>query len=64
VLAVFAYRVFNLWLPLGPAVGALWALQRQPPESADALVPDAEIGGDDRDAATPEDARSVHDTNG
>jgi uncharacterized membrane protein YbhN (UPF0104 family) len=63
VLAVFAYRVFNLWLPLGPAVGALWALQRQPPEGADALAPNAEVGGDDRDAAPAEDARSVHNAN-
>jgi uncharacterized membrane protein YbhN (UPF0104 family) len=33
VLAVFAYRVFNLWLPLGPAAAALYALQRRPPEA-------------------------------
>jgi uncharacterized membrane protein YbhN (UPF0104 family) len=32
VLAVFAYRVFNLWLPLGPAAAALYALQRRPPD--------------------------------
>jgi uncharacterized membrane protein YbhN (UPF0104 family) len=31
VLAVFAYRIFNLWLPLGPAAAGLWALQRRPP---------------------------------
>ncbi len=31
VLAVFAYRIFNLWLPLGPAVAALFALRRRPP---------------------------------
>jgi uncharacterized membrane protein YbhN (UPF0104 family) len=37
VLAVFAYRVFNLWLPLGPAAAALYALQRRPPD-----VPSAE----------------------
>jgi uncharacterized membrane protein YbhN (UPF0104 family) len=30
VLAVFAYRVFNLWLPLGPAAAALFALRRRP----------------------------------
>jgi hypothetical protein len=30
VLAVFAYRIFNLWLPLGPAVGAIFALRRRP----------------------------------
>jgi uncharacterized membrane protein YbhN (UPF0104 family) len=34
VLAVFAYRVFNLWLPLGPAAGALYALQKRTPESS------------------------------
>src|SRR5438874_11877232 len=32
VLAVFCYRVFNLWLPLGPAAAALYALQRRAPE--------------------------------
>ena len=31
VLAVFAYRVFNLWLPLGPAAVALHHLQRRAP---------------------------------
>jgi uncharacterized membrane protein YbhN (UPF0104 family) len=30
ILAVFAYRVFNLWLPLGPAAAALFALRRRP----------------------------------
>jgi hypothetical protein len=30
VLAVFAYRVFNLWLPLGPAAAAMFALRRHP----------------------------------
>jgi len=58
VLAVFTYRIFNLWLPLGPAVGALWGLQRRPPER---LLADAEVGGDDRDGAPLEDARSAHD---
>jgi uncharacterized membrane protein YbhN (UPF0104 family) len=33
VLAAFAYRVFNLWLPLGPAAAALYALRRRPPEA-------------------------------
>jgi Lysylphosphatidylglycerol synthase TM region len=33
VLAVFAYRVFNLWLPLGPAAAALFALRRRPPDA-------------------------------
>ena len=32
VLAVFAYRIFNLWLPLGPAAVGLWHLQRRAPE--------------------------------
>jgi len=30
VLAVFAYRVFNLWLPIVPAAAALFALRRSP----------------------------------
>jgi lysylphosphatidylglycerol synthase-like protein len=34
VLAVFAYRIFNLWLPLGPAAAGLFALRRRPPENA------------------------------
>jgi uncharacterized membrane protein YbhN (UPF0104 family) len=34
VLAVFAYRVFNLWLPLGPSAFALYHLQKRAPESA------------------------------
>jgi uncharacterized membrane protein YbhN (UPF0104 family) len=34
VLAVFAYRFFNLWLPLGPAAFALYHLQRRPPEGS------------------------------
>jgi uncharacterized membrane protein YbhN (UPF0104 family) len=33
VLAVFAYRIFNLWLPLFPAIGALYALQQRPPDA-------------------------------
>ncbi len=32
LLAVFTYRVFNLWLPLGPAAAGLFALRRRPPE--------------------------------
>ena len=63
VLAVFAYRVFNLWLPLGPAAAALYALQRRAPEEPGGLAPDAEVGGDDRDALPVEDARSAHDSN-
>jgi uncharacterized membrane protein YbhN (UPF0104 family) len=58
VLAVFCYRVFNLWLPLGPAVGALWGLQRRPPER---LFAEPEVVGDDRDALPLEDARSATD---
>jgi uncharacterized membrane protein YbhN (UPF0104 family) len=61
VLAVFAYRIFNLWLPLGPAIAALWALQRRAPEE---LAADAEVGGDDRDAPPVKDARGAHDVNG
>jgi uncharacterized membrane protein YbhN (UPF0104 family) len=60
VLAVFAYRIFNLWLPLGPAVGALWALQRRPPER---LLASAEVVGDDRDALPTEDTGGVADVN-
>jgi uncharacterized membrane protein YbhN (UPF0104 family) len=62
VLAVFAYRVFNLWLPLGPAIAALHALQRRPPEGGE-LVPDAEVRRDDRDGEPVEDARGAHDVN-
>jgi uncharacterized membrane protein YbhN (UPF0104 family) len=61
VLAVFAYRVFNLWLPLGPSAFALYHLQRRAPDGASPLAPDAEVGGDDRDGAPLEDARSAHD---
>ena len=64
VLAVFAYRVFNLWLPLGPAAFALYHLQRRAPEGAEPLAPDAEVGGDDRHGAPVEDARSAHDAHG
>jgi len=34
VLAVFAYRIFNLWLPLGPAIGAMFALRKRPSPAA------------------------------
>ena len=67
VLAVFAYRIFNLWLPLGPAVGGLWALRRQVPEAAivGSLAPDAEVGGDDRDGQPlVDDARATRDVHG
>jgi uncharacterized membrane protein YbhN (UPF0104 family) len=60
VLAVFAYRIFNLWLPLGPAIVALDHLQRRVPESA--LTAGAEVGGDDRDAPAVVDARRVRDS--
>jgi uncharacterized membrane protein YbhN (UPF0104 family) len=70
VLAVFCYRVFNLWLPLGPAIGALHALQTRPPEAplqpstvGRPLVSIAEVRGDDRHASSPEDARGMHDAN-
>jgi uncharacterized membrane protein YbhN (UPF0104 family) len=63
VLAVFAYRVFNLWLPLGPAAAALYALQRRPPATTkDGLAgSDAEVGGDDRDRPPAVDAARVRD---
>ncbi|HZT85858.1 MAG TPA: lysylphosphatidylglycerol synthase domain-containing protein [Gaiellaceae bacterium] len=64
VLAVFAYRVFNLWLPLGPAVVAVYHLRRRAPEDGEALAPDAEVGGDDRDAEPVKDARGARDANG
>ena len=34
VLAVFAYRIFNLWLPIVPAVAGVIALRRSPPVGA------------------------------
>jgi uncharacterized membrane protein YbhN (UPF0104 family) len=71
VLAVFCYRVFNLWLPLFPAIGALYALQQRPPEApyepstvGRPLVAVAEVRGDDRHAAPAEDTRGLHDVNG
>jgi hypothetical protein len=57
VLAVFAYRIFNVWLPVGPALAGLIALRLRPA----GLATDAEVGGDDRDVAPAEDAgRSDH----
>jgi uncharacterized membrane protein YbhN (UPF0104 family) len=53
VLAVFTYRVFNLWLPLGPAAAGLYALRRRAPtQQPEGELPgaDAEVGRDDRDA--------------
>jgi uncharacterized membrane protein YbhN (UPF0104 family) len=35
VLAVFAYRVFNLWLPVVPAVAGVIALRRRPLRAAE-----------------------------
>jgi uncharacterized membrane protein YbhN (UPF0104 family) len=64
VLAVFAYRIFNLWLPLGPAAVALYHLQQRGPESPDELAADAEVGGDDGDGQAVKDTRSVRDANG
>lgn len=45
LLAVFAYRIFNVWLPVGPALAGLVVLRRRPA----GLVTDAEVGRDDRD---------------
>jgi uncharacterized membrane protein YbhN (UPF0104 family) len=64
VLAVFAYRVFNLWLPLGPAAVGLYHLQRRGPESPGTSAADAEVGGDDDGVGSAVDARSVRDGNG
>ena len=64
VLAVFAYRVFNLWLPLGPAAFGLHHLRQRPPEGRDLLAPDAEVGRDEDDVPAAVDAGSVHDGNG
>jgi uncharacterized membrane protein YbhN (UPF0104 family) len=64
VLAVFAYRIFNLWLPLGPAAFGLYHLQRRAPESPGLLAPDAEVGREDHDVPAAVDAGSVHDTDG
>ena len=63
VLAVFAYRIFNLWLPLGPAIVALWHLQRRAPEGATELAANAEVRGDDRDGAAVEVAGRADDVN-
>jgi hypothetical protein len=58
VLAVFAYRVFNVWLPVPPSLAGLIALQRRAVASS---VSDAEVGGDDGDRQTAVDARSGRD---
>jgi uncharacterized membrane protein YbhN (UPF0104 family) len=65
VLAVFAYRVFNLWLPLGPSAAALYALRRRPPDgAAERLLLGAEVRGDDRDALPVVDASRGPDADG
>ena len=64
VLAVFAYRFFNLWLPLGPAAVGLYHLQRQAPEGAGSLAAHAEVGGDDDGVPPAVDARSLGDADG
>ncbi len=64
VLAVFAYRVFNLWLPLGPAAIGLYHLRRRAPEGPGSLAADAEVGGDDDHVPPAVDARSPGDTDG
>jgi len=51
LLAVLAYRVFNLWLPVGPALAGLVALRRRR-----SSVPGAEVRGDDRDVGAAEGA--------
>jgi uncharacterized membrane protein YbhN (UPF0104 family) len=53
VLAVFAYRIFNLWLPLGPAAFGLYHLRRRAQENVDSLATDAEVGGDDDGVPPP-----------
>jgi uncharacterized membrane protein YbhN (UPF0104 family) len=60
VLAVFAYRVFNVWLPVPPSLAGLIALRRRPPSP---LASDAEIGRDDRDRHALVDAGSRVDVN-
>jgi len=64
VLAVFAYRVFNLWLPLGPAAVGLYHLRRRTPGKHRPLAADAEVGGDDDGVQPAVDARSARDGNG
>jgi uncharacterized membrane protein YbhN (UPF0104 family) len=65
VLAVFTYRIFNLWLPLGPSAAALYALQRRAPEVPGPLAgADAEIGGDDGDGLAAKVTRRVRNGDG
>jgi uncharacterized membrane protein YbhN (UPF0104 family) len=61
VLAVFAYRIFNLWLPLGPAAFGLYHLRRRAPETAGSLAADAEVGGDDDRVPASVDTGSLRD---
>jgi len=48
LLAVFAYRIFNVWLPVGPALAGLFALRRRPPRLLPRLPAYAEVRRDDR----------------
>jgi hypothetical protein len=61
VLAVFTYRIFNVWLPVGPALAGLVSLRRR---AGSALL--AEIHDEGRDRVAPEGspapARSRIDT--
>jgi len=64
VLAVFAYRLFNVWLPVGPALAGLFVLRRRPPRRLVSLPADAEVGGDDRDVEPVEGAGRGDDVDG
>ena len=64
VLAVFAYRIFNLWLPVGPALAGLFALRRRPARQLVRLPADAEIGRDDRHAQAVKRAGRRGDVDG
>ncbi|MBV8259235.1 MAG: flippase-like domain-containing protein, partial [Actinobacteria bacterium] len=58
VLAVFAYRLFNVWLPVPPSLAGLIALQRRPPTGSVAY---AEVGRHDGDGHALVDARARAD---
>ena len=64
VLAVFAYRIFNLWLPLGPAAVGLYHLRQRAPEPPEPSAADAEVGGDEDGVRPAVDALSVGDDDG
>jgi hypothetical protein len=51
LLAVFAYRIFNAWLPIGPALAGLIALRLR----RVGLVTGAEVGRDDGDVLAVKD---------